>query len=107
MRVSELVNTKVSDIDLRRGIISVFGKGSKQRFLPLYGGLTDEIKSYLEIRHNYFIKTKDSGYLFLNRQSEKLTRVYCWMINKKYCKIAKIDKDVSPHTLRHSLQLIS
>lgn len=102
MRVSELVNTKVSDIDLRRGIISVFGKGSKQRFLPLYGELIDEIKSYLEIRHNYFVKTKDSGYLFLNRQSEKLTRVYCWMLIKKYCKIAKIDKDISPHTLRHS-----
>ncbi|MCA1927586.1 MAG: tyrosine recombinase [Calditerrivibrio sp.] len=102
MRVSELVNLKVSDLDLRRGILSVVGKGSKQRFLPIYSNLIDDIKSYIEIRQNYFIKESDNGYLFLNRNSGKLTRVYCWMLIKKYCKIAKIDKEISPHTLRHS-----
>ncbi|MEF3254845.1 MAG: tyrosine recombinase [Deferribacterales bacterium] len=102
MRVSELVNTKISDLDLKRGIISVIGKGSKQRFLPIYTELIDNLKIYLDIRHNYFIRDKDNGYLFLNKNGGKITRVYCWMLIKKYCKIAKIDKDISPHTLRHS-----
>lgn len=102
MRVSELVNTKVSDIDFKRGIISVVGKGSKQRFLPIYPSLLDELKQYLDIRHQYFVKGKDCGYLFLNKGSKPLTRVYCWMLIKKYCQKAGIKKDVSPHTLRHS-----
>jgi len=102
MRVSELVNCKLSDIDFKRGIISVVGKGSKQRFLPIYNELQEELKHYLNIRHQYFIKQKDCGYLFLNKQSKPLTRVYCWMLIKKYCTKAGIKKDISPHTLRHS-----
>ncbi|MGB9731456.1 MULTISPECIES: site-specific tyrosine recombinase/integron integrase [Calditerrivibrio] len=102
MRVSELVKCKTSDIDFKRGIVSVVGKGSKQRFLPIYQSLQDELKQYLEIRHRYFIKEKDNGFLFLNKNSAPLTRVYCWMMIKKYCKKAGITKDISPHTLRHS-----
>ncbi|MCX8084044.1 MAG: tyrosine recombinase [Calditerrivibrio sp.] len=101
-RVSELVNIKISDIDLRRGIVSIVGKGSKQRFLPIYESLQEELKCYLEVRLQYFVKNSDNGYLFLNKNGTKLTRVFCWMLIKKYCQKAGISKDISPHTLRHS-----
>lgn len=102
LRVSELVGIQIPNIDMRRGILKVTGKGSKQRIVPLYDSLQGLIEEYLIIRNEHFVKVKDNGFLFLNRSGEKLSRTYCWMMIKKYCKKAGIAKNVSPHTLRHS-----
>jgi len=102
MRVSEISSLKTSDIDLKRGIAKVMGKGGKYRFTPLYSTLTEMLKDYTYIRKNFFLKKKDSGHLFLNRFGGQISRVSIWSIIKKWCKKAEIDKNISPHTLRHS-----
>jgi integrase/recombinase XerD len=101
-RVSEVLNIKISDIDLKRGFVKVLGKGSKERVAPIYEKLLDIIPDYLRIRHTYFVKERDNGYLFLNKNGGKLSRVMCFNIIKKACKDANINKNVSPHTIRHS-----
>lgn len=102
MRISELVNLKVTDLDLARGISKVTGKGSKQRFVPLYTSLAEKMNDYIAMRHDYLVKGRDEGWLFLSRNGKKLDREYVFMLVKKYCLKAGIDKNVSPHTLRHS-----
>jgi integrase/recombinase XerD len=101
-RVSEVLSIKISDIDLKRGFVKVLGKGSKERVVPIYEKLLDIIPEYLRIRHTYFVKERDNGYLFLNKNGGKLSRVMCFNIIKKACKDANINKNVSPHTIRHS-----
>lgn len=101
MRVSELISVKISDIDFKRGIIKVTGKGSKQRIVPIYDSLLEKIKDYLMIRSEYFVKNGDNGFLFLNRQGTSLTRQHVWQWVKEACLRAGVKKNVSPHTLRH------
>lgn len=103
VRVSELVSLKVSDVDLKRGFIKVTsGKGSKQRIVPIYTKLLESIPRYLEIRHDNFVKDSDSGFFFLNRMGNKLSRMSCYKIVKTCCERAGISQNVSPHTIRHS-----
>ena len=102
MRVSELVSVKIRDIDFKRGIIKVTGKGSKQRIVPLYPSLLKRLEDYLALRQEYFVKDSDTGYLFLNQHGSSLTRQHIWNIVKEKCKKHNITKHVSPHTLRHS-----
>ncbi len=102
MRVSELINVKIKDIDFKRGIIKVIGKGSKQRIVPIYPALLKKLEDYLFLRQEYFVKQSDNGYLFLNKNGTILTRQHMWNIVKEKCKVYNIKKHVSPHTLRHS-----
>lgn len=102
MRISELVNLKVTDIDLQRGVMKVTGKGNKQRFVPLYSSLAEKLGGFLVTRHEYFVKQRDEGWLFLSRNGKQLDREYIFMLVKKYCIKAQIEKSISPHTLRHS-----
>lgn len=101
MRVSELIGVKVADVDFRRGIVKVTGKGSKQRIVPLYGDIVEKIQNYLVIRSEYFVKNTDTGFLFLNNRGEALTRQHVWLWVKEACGRAGVKKNVSPHTLRH------
>lgn len=101
MRVSELVSVKTTDIDYKRGIIKVTGKGSKERIVPVYDSLLVKIEEWLYIRHEYYIKDGDEGWLFPNRNGKQLTRQYIWSWVKEVCLMAGITKHVSPHTLRH------
>jgi len=101
MRVSELISVKILDIDFKRGIIKVIGKGSKTRIVPIYDQLLKNIQTYLPIRLDTYVKGEDTGYLFLNRFGKHLTRQYVWSWVKEICSIAGIKKTVSPHTLRH------
>lgn len=102
IRVSELVNLKINDLDMKRGIFKVTGKGNKQRIVPFYETLQSKIEAYFSVRKEYFVKDSDNGYLFLSRNGKKIDREYFWVLIKKYCKQVGISEDVSPHTLRHS-----
>jgi integrase/recombinase XerD len=102
LRISELINIRIGDLDLERNIIKVFGKGSKERFAPIHDRLIKMIKEWFLIRQNYFIKKRDNGYLYLNRNGERLTRQYVWLMIKKLCSDLKLPSDISPHSLRHS-----
>ncbi len=101
MRVSELISIKTTDIDFKRGIVTVMGKGSKMRIVPIYDKLLVDLKNYLPVRLEKFVKKSDDGYLFLNRYGDGLTRQYVWQWIKAVCKSVDIKKNISPHTLRH------
>ncbi len=102
MRVSELLGVRVVDVDFKRGLVLVHGKGSKERYVPIYGSLAEKIDRWLLDRQNGFVKQSDPGWLYLNRRGGQLTRQYIWTMIKGYCEKAGIKKEVSPHTLRHS-----
>ncbi|HAX62268.1 MAG TPA: site-specific tyrosine recombinase XerD [Elusimicrobia bacterium] len=97
MRVSELTELKISDINLDVGFTKCFGKGSKERIVPIGSKAIGTIKNHLATR-----KKKDADFLFLNPSGKKISRISIWKIIKKNAKIAGITKKISPHTLRHS-----
>ncbi len=104
LRVSELVNLKLSNLMLNEGFIHVFGKGSKERIVPIGSFAIKHINIYIKsIRnHQYNIKKESQDILFLNRRGAKLTRVMVFTIIKQLCSTAGIKKAISPHTFRHS-----
>lgn len=102
MRVSEILGVRIVDVDFHRGLIKVFGKGSKERYAPMYSALADKLQCWLPLRQDIFVKSADTGWLFLNRRGQQLTRQYIWNMIKNYAKSVGIDKNISPHTLRHS-----
>jgi len=102
MRVSELVNLKLSNIFFKENLIKIIGKGNKERFVPLGRIASNEIREYLKIRNNSIIDSKFSDIVFLNRYGRGLTRSMIFkIISDSYKKIG-LDKKISPHTLRHS-----
>lgn len=104
LRVSELVNLKLSNLMLNEGFIHVFGKGSKERIVPIGSVAIKHINIYTDSVRKYQnnIKKGNEDILFLNRRGALLSRVMVFTIIKDLCKIAGIDKVVSPHTFRHS-----
>ena len=102
MRVSELIGVRLVDVDIKRGLIRVCGKGSKERYAPMYASLSEKIDRWLLSRQNDFVKQSDPGWLYLNRHGGQLTRQYVWSMIKGYCEKVGIKKNVSPHTMRHS-----
>jgi integrase/recombinase XerD len=101
LRVSELVNMRLTDIHRNEGFISVTGKGNKQRLVPVGSVALREIDNYFERRVMLPVIT-DTNILFLNRRGRRLTRVMVFTIIKKAAEAAGIGKNISPHTLRHS-----
>jgi len=103
LRVSELVNLKISCIYFNEGFIRITGKGDKERLVPFSGKALKQINLYLhEIRSHADIKKGNEDFLFLNRRGSKLTREMIFMIIKDLAKVAGIKKTIGPHTLRHS-----
>lgn len=106
IRVGELINLNISDIDFSENIIRVFGKGSKERILPLSNISIRAIQEYLKNRNlfnkNKYIKMNDKDALFLNRFGGRLTARSIRRIIIKYMKMAGLNKKLSPHVLRHS-----
>ena len=101
LRVSELLKLEKSQVNLKRGIITVFGKGAKERKVPIADYAIAYIQKYLsEVRNKN--ENKGSKYLFLNRKGDPISRVYFFKQVKKYSLLAGIETSVSPHTLRHS-----
>ncbi|CAM4299285.1 site-specific tyrosine recombinase XerD [Gillisia limnaea] len=103
LRVSELINLKISDLFFKEGFIKVTGKGDKQRFVPI-GDITQTlISQYLEnSRGEVPFKKNASDVLFLNRRGNMLTRAMIFTIVKNLSKAANFQKNISPHTFRHS-----
>jgi len=103
LRVSELVHLKFEDIFFNEGFIRVIGKGNKQRLVPVSASVEKEIGIYSEnIRNHQEIKPGNESYVFLNRRGAKLTRVMIFTIIKNLAAKAGIEKNISPHTFRHS-----
>lgn len=103
LRVSELINLKISNLFLDDGFIKVVGKGDKQRLVPISKKAIDLIVFYVNNdRKKIDIQLNFDDYLFLNRRGKPLTRNMIFMIIKDLVKKAEIDKNVSPHTFRHS-----
>lgn len=102
LRVSELINLKVSDLHLQNGFIQIFGKGSKERIVPVGEEAIDLINKYLETARLLFVNNKSKDYVFLTRLGSKMSRQMFFEIIKEKAKLAGITKDVSPHKLRHS-----
>lgn len=102
MRVSELVNLKINNIDFDECIIRVYGKGKKERIVPMNNSCINSLKNYLNDYRGYLLKAKDSEYVFINNMGTKISRQSFFKILKKICEENGIKKHVSPHTLRHS-----
>ena len=102
LRVSELIEVKLSNIDLEHSFMKVDGKGSKQRLVPLSEESETQMKLWLLIRNEMVIRKGFEDYLFLNRRAAKLTRVMTFTIVKQLAQLAGIKKNISPHTFRHS-----
>ncbi len=102
-RVSELINIKVNDLFFEDEIIRVFGKGSKERLIPVGSSAIKWVGEYLKKSRPLLMKkSKSENNLFLNSRGSKLSRMGVWKIIDRYVKQAGIEKDVHPHTFRHS-----
>ncbi|MBI5403587.1 MAG: site-specific tyrosine recombinase XerD [Ignavibacteriae bacterium] len=102
LRVSELINLEISSIFFEEGFLRIFGKGSKERIVPI--GLTalNYLEKYFNSERN-LIKNRDSqNYVFLNFRGKRMSRMAVWNIVKKYSATAGIKKEIHPHTLRHT-----
>ncbi len=103
VRVSELLGLKVSDLFFNEEMIRVFGKGSKERLVPVGRSAVKWVKEYLiKSRTMLEKKHKSENFLFLNKRGTKLSRMGIWKIVDRYVKDAGIKKEVHPHTFRHS-----
>jgi integrase/recombinase XerD len=102
LRVSEWIGIALRDVMLDEGLVRVFGKGSKERLVPIGRCAIGAISVYLRELRPKLERGEGKGILFLNARGQPLTRMGAWKILRKYVKEAKIEKHVSPHTLRHS-----
>jgi len=102
VRVTELTTLKVNSLNLEVGYLIAFGKGSKERIIPIGDTAQQYVKEYLLLVRPKYFKGKGSAFLFLNPSGKKLTRQGFWKIIKRYALKAEINKKLSPHTLRHS-----
>ena len=102
LRVTELVSLDIDDVDLEQGSVRCYGKGAKERIIPIHQNAVDVVKDYLEQGRPHISNQRSGASLFLNRRGERLTRQGFWLILKGHAKRAGIEKKITPHTLRHS-----
>ena len=102
LRVSELISLKISNLHPNEGYVRVIGKGDKERFVPIGGAAIREINYYFESRNLQTIAKGHEDFVFLNRRGKMLSRVMIFNIVKDLASKAEIEKNISPHTFRHS-----
>jgi integrase/recombinase XerD len=102
LRASELAGLMLQQVDLEHGFLRVFGKGSKERVVPVGGRACEALAVYLAAGRPHFVKPRTGSQLFLNHRGAALSRVMLWMLVKKFARRAGITKNVTPHALRHS-----
>ena len=101
LRVSELVGLTLKQLDLRRGVVRPFGKGSKERVVPMVPLAVEKLQVYLTEGRPQLLRGRESPYVFVNRRGGRLSRQGFWKLLKQYALKAGI-RTLSPHTLRHS-----
>lgn len=102
LRVSELVNLKFEHISFRQGVVRIIGKGSKERLVPVGEEAMSWLERYVNQARQAILGQRQTDYLFVTNRAENMTRQAFWHIIKRYAKKAGIDKELSPHTLRHA-----
>ena len=101
VRVSELATLKLRDVDLEDGVATVFGKGAKERMVPIGRSAQRALDIYVRETRPNLARSEGQGIVFLNAQGRPLTRMGIWKILRKHVKRAGVKKRVTPHTLRH------
>lgn len=102
LRVSELLNIKMSEINLESGFVRIFGKGGKERVVPIGSHAGQKIQNYIAHGRPMLLKEALSPYLFVARAGNPMTRQGFWKLLKRYGGRAGIRKEITPHSLRHS-----
>lgn len=102
LRVSELINLTVSAVNIKMGYINVIGKGDKQRIVPIANMTKEILTDYLNNYREEFLGENDSSLLFFNNHGNKLSREEFYLILKQIVKETSINKNISPHTIRHT-----
>jgi integrase/recombinase XerD len=102
LRVSEIVNLNIDDVNLDIGFLRCIGKGSKERIVPLGKQAQHAVRKYLDRSRIKLQKPQSQNALFLSRLGRKISRQSFWKMVKKYARLAGIKKEIAPHTLRHS-----
>ena len=102
IRVSELISLDVDHVNLEQSMVRCLGKGSRERIVPLGRVASDFVSEYLARGRAKLTKGKPCAALFVNQHGRRLTRQGFWKIIKKYARQARIEKDITPHTMRHS-----
>lgn len=102
LRVSELVELKMVELNLSAGVVRIVGKGSKERLVPLGEESNQSLQNYLSQGRPYLLKQKVSNAVFVTARGSAMSRQAFWYLIKKYAKKAHIQQALSPHTLRHA-----
>ena len=102
LRVSELINLKLQAVNMEAGFVRVFGKGSKERIVPIGLFAKEKIDAYLKTARPLLLKNIASRYLFVARAGKPMTRQGFWKLIKRYALKAGFNKKITPHSLRHS-----
>jgi integrase/recombinase XerD len=102
IRVSELIWLKLNEVNFEMGFVIVYGKGSKERIVPIGGQAQEKLRTYMELSRPLLLKSRDSKELFVTRRAKAMTRQGFWKLIKNYALKAGITKQISPHTMRHS-----
>lgn len=101
MRVSELINLPIDNIDLHEGYLKCIGKGSKERIIPVGRKAQRAVKKYIDVVRNRYVSRGNSNMLFITRLGRGYTRQGIWKIIKRYSRLMGMNKEITVHTLRH------
>ena len=102
VRVSELINLKLSQINLNQGVLRIVGKGDRERLIPLGDEAQDWVRAFIAGPRAGILRERQTEYLFPTRRGERMTRQAFWHIVRRHAKAAGIAKQLSPHTVRHA-----
>jgi len=102
VRVSELINLRLKQINLNQGVVRIVGKGDRERLIPLGDEAQDWIREFVDGPRSEILLERQTEYLFPTRRGDRMTRQAFWHIIKRYARKAGISKKLSPHTVRHA-----
>jgi integrase/recombinase XerD len=102
VRVSELINLTMSQINLNQGVLRIIGKGDRERLIPLGDEAQEWIRDFIDGARIEILLERQTDYLFPTRRGDRMTRQAFWHIIKRYAKKAGVTKKLSPHTVRHA-----